>query len=116
MPVTAPAFRSPVVPGKISDAQKQLLTKTLQSHVFTDDERESITSSMDWYTVDEAKANIDWVLQQLPIRKEKERTDAAAELWQVVTLNRASLTDGYYEHLKKHNVTNFNRAFFVTIN
>ncbi|WP_026463637.1 hypothetical protein [Adhaeribacter aquaticus] len=85
------------VPGKASPAQKELLRKTLQSHVFSDEERETILNTMDWYNTDEAKANIDWVLHEL---KERKRAEAANELMKVIEQNREYVSDEMYEQLK----------------
>lgn len=74
-------------PGFISQKQHDSLTNMLQSHLFTDFERESILGNIEYFTVDEATANLKWVLEQMPLRKEQESKDAAAELYQVVTFN-----------------------------
>ena len=59
--------------------------------MFSGEERESILANLDYYTTDEAATHINWVLAELPRRKEQERKEAAAELYQVVTLNFTAL-------------------------
>ena len=70
----------------------------MQSHVFTEEERETILSSMDWYNPDEASVNIDWVLAEL---KERKRAEAANELMQVIERNREYVADEMYGQLKE---------------
>lgn len=40
---------------------------------------------MAWYTVDEAKVNIDWALEQVLLRRNQEKYDLAEQLYNLVT-------------------------------